>query len=157
MCISAKIRKFIDQKINMHRGHSFNGTIIVIGRKIISYATSCNLGRSSNYVSRRTKTDKIVVSRHAEIQALQLIRKSVLKKRKFKSVIVINFRSTTSGIKNSCCCIPCMQTLNNLGINKVIYSDGNGEFIKSDIKKMSNVAIYSRGTRDFLELQNKIS
>ena len=151
MCISSKIRKFIDQQINNNSDKPFNGTIIVIGNKIMCYATSCNLGRPSNYVSRRAKTDKIVVSIHAEIKALQLIRRSVLKKRKYKSVVVINFRSTNTGIKNSCCCIPCMQTLNSLGINKVIYSNENGDFVKSNIEKISNIAIYSRGSRQYMQ------
>lgn len=154
MCISKKIQKFIDFKI-IGEKQPFNATIIIIKGKIQCYAISCPLGRPSNYISRKVRTDKNIITRHSEIQALQLIRKNMLKKRKNNAVTIINFRSTVTGIKNSCCCIPCMETLSRLGIQRIVYSTDDGTFVKTNVEKLKEIAIYSRGSRQLINLSKK--
>jgi hypothetical protein len=127
---------------------SKNYTVIVNGGVILSYASCCNKGKPSNYISRRAHTCDHYFTRHSEIQALHKLRKRLYKKRKINSLLVINFRiNNKKEIKNSCCCLSCSTTLFRIGITKIIYSNDDGKFLFSSITDLLNISKYSKGTK----------
>ena len=122
-----------------------NWTIICKGGKILVAKTSCNLGKPTNYICRRTNVIENYITRHSEVQALACIRK--LKRRKVDNINIINFRISREGqIKNSKCCSLCAKVLERFGIKEVIYSTDNGYFVKEKINKIVETALPSKGS-----------
>ena len=98
-----------------------NWTIIYKGGKILVAKPSCNLGRPTNYVCRKTNVTYNYITRHSEVQSLACIRK--LKKRKIDNINIVNVRFSREGeIKNSKCCALCAKVLQRFGVKDVIYS-----------------------------------
>lgn len=129
-----------------------NWTIIIKGGKIISVDHSCNLGKSTNYICRKSGIINEYFTRHSEIQSLSRIRKTVMKERKINSIKIINFAINANGeLKNSKCCLACAKTLRNLGIKNIIYTNEKGNFIKDDIENVLKTAKYSKGSRMLLD------
>lgn len=122
-------------------------TIIMHGGKILACETNCNLGKPTNYITRRVNTTTDYYTRHSEIQALHRMRKTIIKKRKMNSLLVINFKiGHDLSIKNSCCCKACTETLIRLGVTKVIYSLDDGSFVKKNLDDLKEIAKPSKGT-----------
>ena len=129
-----------------------NYTIIMRGQKILSIESCDNQGHSSTYISRRVGTSKYFTTRHSEIKALHNLRKLLQKKRKINSIKVINFRLVKDHmgnihIGNSQCCRPCCETLYRLGINTIIYSTNNGDFVKESTSDIMEKTKYSKGSK----------
>lgn len=126
-----------------------NWTIIYKGGKILVAKPSCNLGKPTNYVCRKTNVTKEYASRHSEIQVLGCLRK--LKKRKIDNIRIINIRFSNEGeIKNSKCCSLCAKVLKRIGVKEVIYSTNDGYFVKEKINTILETAIPSKGSMKFL-------
>ena len=122
-----------------------NWTIIYKGGKILVAKPSCNLGRPTNYVCRKTNVTYNYITRHSEVQALACIRK--LKKRKIDNINIVNVRFSREGeIKNSKCCSLCAKVLNRFGVKNVIYSTEEGNFVKEKIDKIMETSLPSKGS-----------
>ena len=130
-----------------------NWTIIYKGGKIIVAKPSCNLGKPTNYICRKTNVIDNYITRHSEVQALACIRK--IKKRKIESKLnIVNVRFSRDGeIKNSKCCSLCAKVLHRFGIKEVIYSTDNGNFVKEKINILLDSSLPSKGS---LLIKNKI-
>jgi hypothetical protein len=130
-----------------------NWTIIYKGGKIIVAKPSCNLGKPTNYICRKTNVIDNYTTRHSEVQALACIRK--IKKRKIESKInIVNVRFSREGeIKNSKCCSLCAKVLHRFGIKEVIYSTDKGNFVKEKINILLDSSLPSKGS---LLIKNKI-
>jgi hypothetical protein len=130
-----------------------NWTIIYKGGKIIVAKPSCNLGKPTNYICRKTNVIDNYITRHSEVQALACIRK--IKKRKIESKLnIVNVRFSRDGeIKNSKCCSLCAKVLHRFGIKEVIYSTDNGNFVKEKINILLESSLPSKGS---LLIKNKI-
>jgi len=122
-----------------------NWTIIYKGGKILVAKPSCNLGKATNYICRKTNVTNNYITRHSEVQALACIRK--IKKRKIENISIINVRFSREGeIKNSKCCSLCAKVLQRFGIKEVIYSTEEGKFVKEKIDKIMETALLSKGS-----------
>jgi hypothetical protein len=123
-----------------------NWTIIYKGGKIIVAKPSCNLGKPTNYICRKTNVIDNYTTRHSEVQALACIRK--IKKRKIESKInIVNVRFSREGeIKNSKCCSLCAKVLHRFGIKEVIYSTDKGNFVKEKINILLDSSLPSKGS-----------
>jgi len=130
-----------------------NWTIIYKGGKIIVAKPSCNLGKPTNYICRKTNVIDNYITRHSEVQALACIRK--IKKRKIESKLnIVNVRFSRDGeIKNSKCCSLCAKVLHRFGIKEVIYSTDKGNFVKEKINILLDSSLPSKGS---LLIKNKI-
>jgi len=130
-----------------------NWTIIYKGGKIIVAKPSCNLGKPTNYICRKTNVIDNYTTRHSEVQALACIRK--IKKRKIESKLnIVNVRFSRDGeIKNSKCCSLCAKVLHRFGIKEVIYSTDTGNFVKEKINILLDSSLPSKGS---LLIKNKI-
>lgn len=153
--ICRKISNIIDDEIEKRRNDKEivpkNYTIVSQGGKILSFETNCNFGKSSNYISRRAGTVSKYFTLHSELKALHRLRKLFLKKRKMNTINVINFRITHDlSIKNACCCKACAETLLNLGIQNIIYSQDDGTFIRSKVRDIINTTTYSKGSKKLI-------
>ena len=125
-----------------------NWTIIYKGGKILVAKSSCNLGKPTNYICRKTKVVKGYTTRHSEVQAFGYLRK--IKNRKLNNISIVNIRFSKEGlIKNSKCCLLCTKVLQNIGIKKIIYSTDEGYFVKEDIKSIIKTATLSKGSKLF--------
>ena len=153
--LSSKVVKIIEMereklKCQLNQGNTIQSkhyTIIMQGGKVLSCETNCNLGKPTNFITRRVNTNSNYYTRHSEIQALQRMRKTIIKKRKMNSLLVINFKlSNDLSIKNACCCTSCLETLCRLGINKVVYSLDNGSFVKMNVEQIKKIAKPSKGS-----------
>jgi hypothetical protein len=107
------------------------------GGKIISTNYNCHLGRPTNYICRKVNIVKEYGTRHSEIRAFSLLKKTLMKERKINSIKIINFRLNNSGeVKNSKPCKACAKVLERLGVSEIIYSDDHGRFIKDKLKNL---------------------
>ena len=126
-----------------------NWTIIYKGGKILVAKPSCNLGKPTNYICRKTNVIKEYASRHSEIQVLGCLRK--LKKRKIDNIRIINVRFSIEGnIRNSKCCSLCAKVLQRIGVREVIYSTNDGYFVKEKIDSIVETSKLSKGSIKFL-------
>lgn len=75
------------------------------------------------------------------------------KKRKRYSILVIRL-SKTGGLVNSRPCENCIQIMKTLGIEKIYYSDGEGNIIVEKVKYMSPG--YVSSGRKFLDRTHQI-
>lgn len=144
--LTKKIMNYVNSCIT----HS-NFTIIIYGSQILSIAKPNDEGSRDNYISRRAKTTNLYYSRHCEVVALAStsVRKKILKKRKVNNIWIINFRKDKDGnIVNGCCCLACCKTFESFGISKIVYSNDNGKFIRSNISEVKKIAKYSQSNRN---------
>ena len=127
-----------------------NFTFIIYGSQILSIAKPNDEGSRDSYITRRAKTTKLYYSRHCEVVALSAssVRKKILKKRKANNIWIMNFRKDKDGnIVNGCCCLACCKTFESFGINKIVFSNDNGQFIRSRISEVKTFANYSQSNR----------
>lgn len=139
----------IMNSINNCKDHS-NFTLIIYGSQILSIATPNDAGSRDNYITRKARTTKLYYSRHCEVVALSAssVRKKILKKRKVKNIWIINFRKDKDGnIVNGCCCLACCKTFESFGIDKIVFSNDYGQFIKTKISEIKTFAKYSQSNR----------
>lgn len=144
-----KIKQIIEGLIP-NNNFATNYTIITYGNEILAVATPSVQGSPDNYVSRRVGTSSLFYSRHCETIALanSRVRKIIQKRRKVNNIELINFRINKEGkFLNGCCCLACCRTLERFGINKIVYTDNDGNFIKTTIQNVKQNAQMSRGSR----------
>lgn len=110
---------------------------IIIGGKIISVGSS-NLGGTSRFCCE-------AVTRHAEIDAISKVKD---KKRLRKATLYsIRFSTDQNGneiLSNAMPCSSCKNVAMQYGIKTIVYSDKDGELIKSSTEEIN--AKYTTGT-----------
>ncbi len=103
---------------------------LVKGGKIITYGES-SLGGKPYFSPIRGR------SCHSEMSVLKYISSKLGNKRKVRKYVLWNVRWTRDGkLANSKPCFHCQQVLLNVGINKIVFSTNEGEFIKTNISNL---------------------
>lgn len=137
----------IDKYIRPITREARNWTLLFKGGKLISFQRCCDKSNTKDICTRKANTYRLYLTVHSEINVLLSLSPDVLNNpRKLNKFTIVNVRiNSKKEICNSCCCTVCIQTLQKLGIRRIIYSKADGTFVRCSLEKMKLISKPSKG------------